>query len=137
MRGAFFARLDEHEEQAEEPITDKPVDIPAGMSAKAALVHVLKNSDRIWLTAGDLKRRVEAILGREVPMSTISPTLSNLKSDGVIVRSNLKVAHAERVPLSTDGKSLNNLVILPKAETEGVCTTTPPQSINTKPSQGE
>ncbi|WP_394764278.1 hypothetical protein [Phenylobacterium sp.] len=63
-----------------------------------AIVMALKNGTNVWLTARDLQTVVGSLIGRAVPMSSISPKLTDLKNRGVIVRDDMKVALKERVP---------------------------------------
>lgn len=65
---------------------------------------VLRQSAEIWMTANEIQERASAIKGQEVPMGTVSPMLSIMKSKGVIVRDGLKVALAER--LNDNGEAL-------------------------------
>lgn len=71
----------------------KPTD-----TTKNIMIAVMRTMANIWTTASELQARVSEIKGREVPMSTISPTLSDLKNkDGLIVREGMKIALKERL----------------------------------------
>lgn len=69
----------------------------ANMTTKELFVSVLRQSSKVWMTANEIQERASAIKGQEVPMATVSPTLSNMKNAGVIVRDGLKVALASRL----------------------------------------
>jgi hypothetical protein len=45
-----------------------------------------------WWTAAQMQENLKEIKGREVPMSSVSPTLSNMKNRGLIVRDGLNFA---------------------------------------------
>jgi hypothetical protein len=64
---------------------------------KSIMVTVMRSMPDIWTTARELQARVSEIKGREVPMSTISPTLSELKSDDLLARDGMKIALNERL----------------------------------------
>ena len=64
---------------------------------KGLFIEVLKNSEPPWLTAIEVKTEASKAKGTDVPMSSVSPKLWDLKNDGIIVRDGLKVALAERV----------------------------------------
>ena len=49
-----------------------------------------------WWTANEVQQHLSLIKGREVPMSSVSPTLTKMKDNGIIVRRGLKVALVER-----------------------------------------
>lgn len=61
------------------------------------ILSVLKSSWKTWLTAQDIQGELVKRLGREVPMSSISPKLSDLKAKGTILRDDMKVALKERI----------------------------------------
>lgn len=67
------------------------------MTTKALFKSVLRQSSDVWMTANEIQERASAIKGQEVPMATVSPTLSNMKKAGVIVRDGMKVALASRL----------------------------------------
>ena len=82
------------------PIAPKPcvASVPArSMTAKMMMIAVLRQSPSPWMTSDELRERVIAIKGDDVPMGTVGPTLSNMKNEGVIVRDGFKVALAERL----------------------------------------
>ena len=66
-------------------------------TTKQLTLEYLGRTPVMWRTANDVQEELSALKGYAVPMSTISPTLSELKKAGLIVRDNLKVALAERV----------------------------------------
>ncbi len=51
-----------------------------------------------WWLATEVQDYLTRIKGREVPMSSVSPTLTKMKDAGTLVREGLKVALASRVP---------------------------------------
>ncbi len=67
------------------------------LTTKALMIAVLRQSPSLWVKSDELRERVIAIKGQDVPMGTIGPTLSNLKNEGVIVRDGFKVALTERL----------------------------------------
>lgn len=67
------------------------------LKSRELFESILRQSSNLWLTANEIQERASAIKGAEVPMTTVSPTLSYMKNDGVIVRDGLKVALAERL----------------------------------------
>ena len=69
----------------------------ARLTTKRAILHYLKTTPSLWRTSNQVQENVSEIKGVEVPLSSVSPMLSELKNDGLIVRDNLKVALAERV----------------------------------------
>jgi hypothetical protein len=75
----------------------------AGRTRKIAdlVIDYLGASRELWLTANEIRDGLSAIRGAEIPMSTISPTLSNLKANGIVSRDGLKVALTERLDART------------------------------------
>ena len=59
------------------------------------IVAALTEASR-WLTANEIQDRASAFKGITIPMASISPGLTDLKNDGVIVRAGLLVALASR-----------------------------------------
>lgn len=77
-----------------------PVDAllpPRAKTNKDAILLALKIASDVWMTANELRERASKLKAKDIPMATISPTLSNLKNDGVIVRDGFKVALASRL----------------------------------------
>jgi hypothetical protein len=70
---------------------------PRQNTTAALIVDVLRTSTTAWRTANEIQEEVGQRKGQPVPMSTISPTLSDMKAKGLIVRDGLKVALKERV----------------------------------------
>jgi hypothetical protein len=68
-----------------------------GLTTKALIQSVLRQSQNPWMSAIEIQVRASFIKGQDVPMATISPTLSNMKNDGLIVRSGFHVALADRL----------------------------------------
>lgn len=75
---------------APQPDNRRPV------TTKSLMLSVLRDAPSVWMTSDELRDRVTALKGEDVPMGTIGPTLSNMKNEGVIVREGFKVALAER-----------------------------------------
>ena len=78
-----------------------PPSVPAnprktGPTTRDYIESVLSKSDDPWMTANEIQEKVSEIKGIEVPMSSISPTLSQMK-DNVIIRKGLHVALKSRV----------------------------------------
>lgn len=69
----------------------------ASRPTKEALLEALSVGHDLWQTAGQLQDVTSAWAGRTIPMGTISPYLTDLKNDGLIVRSGMKVALKSRV----------------------------------------
>ena len=67
------------------------------LTTRQAILEYLYRTPDLWRTANHVRENVSGMKGAEVPMSTISPTLSELKKEGYIVRDGLKVALWERV----------------------------------------
>ena len=61
-----------------------------------------------WWTATEVQDYLTRVKGKEVPMSSVSPTLTKLKDAGVIVRDGLKVALKSRVPQLAISSSVKN-----------------------------
>lgn len=68
----------------------------AGMTVEEAITQVLKSNVDPWMTANEIQE-IAKLLGKDIPMASISPTLSNMKGK-TIVRDGLKVALISRVP---------------------------------------
>lgn len=71
--------------------------IVRALPTRALFMSILRQSENPWMTANEIQERASAIKGQEVPMATVSPTLSNMKNVGVIRREGLKVALTERL----------------------------------------
>jgi hypothetical protein len=63
----------------------------------ATLIDVLREVQRPWMTAKEVQAAASARMGRDIPMSSISPKLTDLKIKGVVVRDDMQIALAERV----------------------------------------
>lgn len=85
------ANLDQAKSRLVEVMVDR------ALTSRALFQSVLRQSEEPWMTANQIQERASAIKGQDVPMATVSPTLSNMKNDGLIVRDGLKVALTERV----------------------------------------
>ncbi|MES0101890.1 hypothetical protein [Mesorhizobium sp. M0019] len=69
---------------------------PTKESVESLILIVLGASERVWWTANELQAELTVLKGAEVPMSTISPTLSNMKGTGKIIRKGMKVSDPKR-----------------------------------------
>jgi hypothetical protein len=67
------------------------------MKTREIFIQVLKESETAWMTANEIKDRASSIKGADIPMGTVSPTLSEMKNAGFVIRDGLKVALAERI----------------------------------------
>jgi hypothetical protein len=79
---------------------------PAKESVESLISIVLSTSPRVWWNANELQRELSRLKGAQVPMSTISPTLSNMKSREKIVRDGMRVADPNRVAFSNSALDL-------------------------------
>jgi hypothetical protein len=70
---------------------------PMDGTIEEVIEWLLEGSVSYWATSAQLQAALAATLKRPVPMSTVSPTLSNMKNKGIIVRDGLKVALAKRI----------------------------------------
>ncbi|RUU46640.1 hypothetical protein EOC93_02395 [Mesorhizobium sp. M6A.T.Ce.TU.002.03.1.1] len=88
---------------------------PTKESVESLILIVLGASDRVWWTANELQSELTVLKGAEVPMSTISPTLSNMKGTRKIVRDGMKVADPKRAGWQTD---IDDLIGVDKDKTQ-------------------
>jgi hypothetical protein len=65
-------------------------------SVSDVLMHILSTSATVWHTSSELQIEASRLKGKDVPMTTISPTLTALKKQNMVVRDGNKVAFAER-----------------------------------------
>jgi hypothetical protein len=94
----FGAERPDETSSPEQPENQLP--FPTAKRAKTtkdALLLALKVSTEPWLTANELQVRATGLKGVDIPMATVSPTLSNLKNEGMILREGHKVALASRI----------------------------------------
>lgn len=70
---------------------------PSKESIESLILILVGASQRVWWTANELQAELSILRGTDVPMSTISPTLTNMKNSGKIYREGLRVADASRV----------------------------------------
>lgn len=66
-------------------------------SIKAAIWQALYEAESPWVDANWIQDRAGQIKREPISMATVSPTLSNMKNEGIIVRDGLKVALASRL----------------------------------------
>ncbi|QQO12452.1 hypothetical protein JJB99_23605 [Bradyrhizobium diazoefficiens] len=101
-----FANAEEEEEEEEEGEGDDDGgaglvrivrDVMTGNETLEQLTLLLmRNCGDTWWTASEIQSFLTHIKGREVPMASISPMLTNLKNNGVITRSGHEIALSER-----------------------------------------
>ncbi len=65
------------------------------------ILRLLKSSEQLWWTANQIQEKLEE-QGDVIKMTSISPNLSRLKDSNDIVRVDLKVALAGRVPQNAE-----------------------------------
>lgn len=69
---------------------------PAKPGTGRLIIETLKTGP-LWTTAVEIRRAVSTAKGKDVPMSSISPTLTDMKKRGVLTRRGMEVALAERL----------------------------------------
>ena len=47
------------------------------------IILCMENCGEDWWTAGEMQACLTAVKGRDVPMGSVSPTLSNMKTKGL------------------------------------------------------
>lgn len=57
----------------------------------------LQSASRVWLTANEIQESASKLKGGDIPMSSVSPGLSEMKQDGTIDRDGMKVALKSRL----------------------------------------
>lgn len=97
-----FAEAEEEEEEEEEEA--EGIDGDAGLvrlvrdvmtgneTLEQLTMLLMRNCGDVWWTATEIKDFLTRVKGREVPMASISPMLTNLKNNGVIIRSGHNIA---------------------------------------------
>jgi hypothetical protein len=70
---------------------------PRAGTTRDLFLEVLAQNADPWMTAGEVRSKALASRGTEIPMGTVSPTLTDLKNARLIVREGMKVALASRV----------------------------------------
>jgi hypothetical protein len=60
------------------------------------IVMLFEDCSDDWWTANEVQSHLTLIKGKDVPMASISPTLTNMKNNGLIVRDGLNVGLATR-----------------------------------------
>lgn len=64
---------------------------------KAFLWQALSNAENPWMTANEARDIASKLKGADIPMSSVSPMLTEMKDDGNIERDGMRVALASRV----------------------------------------
>lgn len=78
------------------PIAQQPK-LPRAGTTRDLFLEVLRANEPPWMTANEVRAKASELKGTEIPMGTVSPTLTDLKNAGLIVRDGLRVALASRV----------------------------------------
>ncbi|MET4754492.1 hypothetical protein [Bradyrhizobium sp. RT11b] len=95
-----FADSEEEEEEQDDGgagLVQLVRDVMAGNETLEQLtLLLLRNSGDVWWTATEIQDFLQRIRGKEVPMASISPMLTNLKNNGVIIRNGHEIALAAR-----------------------------------------
>jgi hypothetical protein len=69
----------------------------APKTQKELVLHALKTSQSVWFESTRALRDEVAKLGRDIPMSTFQPLISDLTKKEIIARDGSKIGLAERV----------------------------------------
>lgn len=77
--------------------------VPRRSTTRDLIHEVLSMPDKSWWTAAEIQPELSKLKGAEVPMGTISPTLTAMKTNGEIVRNGMRIALASRVPPQSGG----------------------------------
>lgn len=67
---------------------------------KALFYRVLSDSAQMWMNANEIQEAASSLKGSDIPMSSVSPGLSEMKNDDVIERDGLRVALKRRLKVS-------------------------------------
>lgn len=62
------------------------------LTKNAAIVEALSAPRELWQTANQIRDFIVKLLGKDVPMSSVSPALTDLKNSGTIARRDMAVA---------------------------------------------
>lgn len=98
----FVKRFGQQEDGTDVPAENQQERLPLppvirAKTTRDALLLALKVMQVPWQTANDVRVRAIQLKGANIPMATVSPTLSNLKNAGLIVRNGQKVALVSRL----------------------------------------
>jgi hypothetical protein len=74
---------------------------PENATLEQLLGYLLEGKIDPWATSNQLQEALTLLKKREVPMSSVSPTLTSMKDKGIIVRDGLKVALKTRIATAT------------------------------------
>ena len=80
--------------------------MPRPGTTRDLFLEVLKGNDPPWMVANEVRSKASELKGVEIPMGTVSPTLTDLKNAGLIVRDGMKVALASRVHRNNEAPAL-------------------------------
>lgn len=80
--------------------------MPRPGTTRDLFLEVLRTTDHAWMLASEIRSKVSELKGAEIPMGTVSPTLTDLKNVGLIVRDGMRVALASRVSQNKEAPAL-------------------------------
>jgi hypothetical protein len=86
----------EEEEEAGSVIDTVKEMMKGDETIEELIIMLLRECDDPWWTATEVQSHLTSVKGKEVPMSSVSPTLTNMKTKGALVRQGLRVALASR-----------------------------------------
>lgn len=78
------------------PVAQQPK-LPRAGTTRDLFLEVLRANEPPWMIANEVRAKASELKGTEIPMGTVSPTLTDLKNAGLIVRDGMRVALASRV----------------------------------------
>ena len=90
------------------PIEQTPHQRAKGTLEEMIRTFLLEGHKTGWATSSEVKEFLTWRTGRDVPMSSVSPTLSNMKAKGVVIRDRGKVAAPERAGLGSSMAAREN-----------------------------
>jgi hypothetical protein len=100
------AKLQEPAASEEESTLVKTVraELKGNETLKELIVLLLDTCTEDWWTANEIKDHLSDATGRDIPISSISPTLTVMKDAGILVRTGHNVALASRIPQGQEEK---------------------------------
>jgi hypothetical protein len=102
----FPSPLQEPAASEEESTLVKTVraELKGNETLKELIVLLLDTCTEDWWTANEIKDHLSDVTGRDIPISSISPTLTVMKDAGILVRTGHNVALASRIPQGQEEK---------------------------------
>lgn len=97
------------------------------LTKNAAIIEALSPPRDLWQTANQIREHTGRLLGKDVPMSSISPALTDLKKTGTIARRDMTVALVLRLEKEEPNFLYENGEAEASPETDGVAT---PSAVN-------